>query len=35
MDELTRHLQEELPWCTPFASDVVLIDEAREGEMPS
>ena len=31
MDELTRHIQEEVPWCMLFANDVVLIDETREG----
>ena len=31
MDELTRHIQEEVPWCILFADDVVLIDETREG----
>ena len=31
MDELTRHIQEEVSWCMLFADDVVLIDETREG----
>ncbi|MES8240490.1 reverse transcriptase domain-containing protein, partial [Cutibacterium acnes] len=31
MDELTRHIQEEVPWCMLFTDDVVLIDETREG----
>ena len=30
MDELTRHIQEEVPWCMLFADDVVLIDETRK-----
>ena len=31
MDELTRHLQEDVPWCMLFADDIVLIDETSEG----
>ena len=31
MDELTRRIQEEVPWYMLFADDVVLIDETREG----
>ncbi|MES6771991.1 reverse transcriptase family protein, partial [Cutibacterium acnes] len=31
MDELTRRIQEEVPWCMLFTDDVVLIDETREG----
>jgi len=31
MDELTRHIQEEVSWCLLFADDIVLIDETREG----
>jgi len=27
IDELTRGIQEELPWCMLFANDIVLIDE--------
>ena len=30
MTELTRRIQEEVPWCMLFAEDV-LIDETREG----
>ena len=31
MDELTRRIQYEIPWCMLLADDVVLIDETREG----
>ena len=30
MDELTRRIQEEVPWCLLFVDDV-LINETREG----
>ncbi|KAL4196363.1 hypothetical protein AMTRI_Chr04g245790 [Amborella trichopoda] len=29
MDSLTRHLQDEVPWCMLFADDIVLIDDTR------
>ncbi|KAM2590328.1 hypothetical protein TB2_042878 [Malus domestica] len=31
MDELTRHIQDDIPWCMLFADDIVLIDETQEG----
>ena len=31
IDKITRHLQEEVPWCMLFADDIVLIDETKEG----
>ena len=31
MDELTKGLQDEVPWSILFADDIVLIDETREG----
>ncbi|XP_015162155.1 uncharacterized protein [Solanum tuberosum] len=30
MDELTRSVQENVPWCMLFADDIVLIDETRD-----
>ena len=29
MDELTRAIQDEIPWCMLFADYIVLIDETR------
>ena len=31
MDELTRAIQDEVPWCRLFADDIVLVDETRAG----
>ena len=31
MDELTMHIQDNIPWCMLFADDIVLIDETKSG----
>ncbi|KAM2624012.1 hypothetical protein TB1_031028 [Malus domestica] len=31
MDELTGHIQGDIPWCMLFADGIVLIDETQEG----
>ncbi|KAM2622784.1 hypothetical protein TB2_027370 [Malus domestica] len=31
MDELTGHIQDDIPWCMLLADDIVLIDKTREG----
>ncbi|GMP81861.1 hypothetical protein CsSME_00036427 [Camellia sinensis var. sinensis] len=31
MDELTRNIQDDVPWCMLFADDIVLVDKTREG----
>ena len=29
IDELTRHMQDEVPWCMLFADDIVLVAETK------
>jgi hypothetical protein len=31
MDEVTRNIQGDIPWCILFTDDVVLVDESRAG----
>ena len=31
MDEVTRDIQGNIPWCMLFADDVVLVDESKAG----
>jgi Reverse transcriptase (RNA-dependent DNA polymerase) len=31
MDEITKDIKKDIPWCMIFADDVVLIDESRIG----
>ena len=31
MDEVTRNIQGDIPWCMLFADDVVLVDERQTG----
>ena len=31
MDEVTRDIQGEIPWCLLFTDDVVLVDENKAG----
>ena len=31
MDELTKGIQDGLPWCMLFADDIIIIDVTREG----
>ena len=29
MDELTKSIQEEVPWCMLLAHDIVIVDETK------
>lgn len=31
INELTKDIQDEVPWCISFADDIVLVDENKEG----
>jgi len=31
MDELTRAILDDIPWCMLFADDIVLLDKTRAG----
>ncbi|VAI32587.1 hypothetical protein VPH35_090281 [Triticum aestivum] len=31
MDEITRDIQGDIPWCMLFEDDVVLVDDSRTG----
>jgi hypothetical protein len=31
MDEVTRDIQGDIPWCMLFADDIVLVDESQAG----
>jgi hypothetical protein len=31
MDEGTKYIQVDIPWCMLFADDMVLVDETRVG----
>jgi hypothetical protein len=35
MDEVTRDIQEDIPWCMLFADDVVLVNDSRTGSIGS
>ena len=30
MDEITKSIHEDIPWCMLFADDIVLIDETKK-----
>lgn len=29
LDDLTKHIQNEVPWCMSLANDIVLLNETR------
>lgn len=31
IDELTRPIKDEVPWCLIFVDDIILLDEIRRG----
>lgn len=31
MDELTRHIQVDIPWCMFFEDDIVMVDKTTKG----
>jgi hypothetical protein len=31
MDEVTRDIQDDIPWCMLFTNDVILVDESKIG----
>ena len=31
IDELTKHIQDDIPWCMLFVDDIALIDETKSG----
>ena len=31
MDEITKSIHEDIPWCMLFVDDIVLIDETKKG----
>ncbi|WP_375619007.1 hypothetical protein, partial [Bartonella sp. AC134YNZD] len=31
VDELTKYVQEDVPWCMLFANNIVLVDDTKEG----